>query len=180
MRTLRVSLIGTVVMALLGGTGAMVAAQEGDGEPPTPNGVVISATESAHAQGFQVRESPDQAYFAYSEDTRSDYTYEATDPRLSGQATYIGKWRYYPSPVDANVEAVALTVVNEDGTWAGTGRGIASPDFGDILWLVLTGDGAYEGLTAYLTQDYVHEEGTIKGVIVADELPEFPEPVFAE
>ena len=60
------------------------------------------------------------------------------------------------------------------------GRGIGSRNFGDIMWLVLTGDGAYEGLTAYLTQDYVHEAGTIRGVIIADELPPAPEPVFAE
>ena len=82
----------------------------------------------------------------------------------------------------AQLEAAAITVTNDDGRWVGTGRGIVSNDaalgsaaFGDVVWFHLQGEGAYEGMSAYLTTAVARKD-VARGFIFADQLPPFPEP----
>jgi hypothetical protein len=96
-------------------------------EMKSPAGVVVTATELAHAEPDRERQ-PGDAHVVV-DDVRSDNMWEATDPHLRGSATSMGMWHYHPSPVDANVEAVSMTVVDEDGSWPGTGRGNGSTEF---------------------------------------------------
>ena len=153
MRTLRLSLVGTVMLALLGGLGVVAVAQE---EGTEPTGVVINIVAMSDPG---VRPAT--------------WTFQASDPRLSGTATVAFTIEDYPG---ATLEALALRVVNDEGSWVGTGRGIASQSYGDMQTYILSGEGTYEGLSAFLSVDIAREPGVIKGMVIEGELPPFPEP----
>ena len=156
MRTLRLSLVGTVILALLGGLGSMVVAQDDPTDPPTPNGVLINIVDMS---------APTQR--------PAEWTFQASDPRLDGTATVAFNSEDYPM---ATLESLAIRVDNDEGSWVGTGRGIASMSWGDGQTYILSGEGPYEGLTAFLHVDIARQPGVIKGVIIEGELPSFPEP----
>jgi len=148
---------------------------EAEVEGPQPTGVVIT---SSWLDGTEPSADAETGSASVAiDDVRLFSSWEASDPRLSGDATYMSTWHYYPE-LDSELEAVRWTVVNDGGSWTGTGRGIYSPEavYGDYVSAVLAGQDAYEGLTAYLMMDIAHEEGTIRGLIVADDMPPFPEP----
>ena len=173
MRTLRMSLAGTVILALLGGGTAL--AQSEDTAPTEPTGVVINrADETLVEQGSSTQRSGDA--FSTIEGVVMSWTWDASDPRLSGTATYTFNSHGYSGPLNALLDAIVVTVVNDGGSWAGTGQGIGSMEYGAMQMLMLTGEGGYEGLTAFLTEDIKNEMGTIRGVIVAGGLPPYPEP----
>lgn len=173
MRTLRMSLVGAVALALLGGLGSAGLAQD---DPTEPVGIVVTLSDFAHVAGGDWVDEADKPYGTNYGQEHS-YTWEATDPRLSGAATYRGNWHGYGS-LDSQLEGFEWSVVNDEGSWAGTGYGIFSVGarFGDLASVVMHGAGAYEGLTAFLTFDIAHEEDTARGLIIADEMPPFPEP----
>ena len=140
-------------------------------------GVVITIIDPEGVGGYEPDAVRDPAGYWVTDGAVYHSTWDATDPRLSGAATYIGMWHMYSLP-STQLEAVAMTVYNDDGRWVGTGRGIFSPtaEYGDNLWLALEGEGAHEGLTAYVTFDIAHEPDIGRGFIRAGELPPFPEP----
>jgi hypothetical protein len=79
-------------------------------------------------------------------------------------------------------QALAFRIENEAGSWSGQGtsishgRGAIPPDEATNLdTIVLTGAGAYAGLMAYLIIDGTQDPATVKGAIVAGEMPPFPE-----
>lgn len=178
MRALRLTLAGTVAVALLGAAAIGALAQSGDDELPVPASVVITSVfDSEEGLGAVVEPGAD---YAVVDGYRGLFTWDATDPRLSGTATYTGRFHRYPKLHGVELTAGIWTVTNEDGAWRGQSRGLHSPNatHGDTAMAVLTGDGAYDGLTANLTWDEpvdVPKESTIRGVIIADELPPFPE-----
>ena len=99
--------------------------------------------------------------------------WEASDPRLSGTSIEATTWHRYPQGF--TVVSTTFGVENDDGRWVGTSTGMeGSGFFTDTA--VLHGEGAYEGLTAYLMMDLARDAGTIRGLVVADDLPPFPEP----
>ena len=110
----------------------------------------------------------------------------ATDPRLSGTATYSGRQYVYPKLYGDGLDVAVWTVTNDEGTWRGESRGIvSSSEDSDVATVILTGEAAYEGLTAYLTWGRVDEddcivrtyqEDTMRGLILAEEWPRLPEP----
>ena len=71
--------------------------------------------------------------------------------------------------------AHALEVVNDEGTWVGTGRYVGPLG---VSLSTLTGEGAYEGLTAFVTEAYddLTDEDFLEAVIIEGGLPPFPEP----
>jgi len=107
---------------------------------------------------------------------------ETTDPRLTGSLSRVIDLDVHP--VDDFAEVVLFTVQhrieNEDGSWSGTGTGVAHGGPGapeeealDFDTVLLTGDGAYEGLSAFLLADFAPEIGAdIKGVIFPGQMPE--------
>ena len=96
--------------------------------------------------------------------------WSATDPRLSGTATM--RATEYSWEDGGITEAYAIEVVNDKGTWVGTGRTTVAREFGGLNMDTLNGEGAYEGLSAVLTQP---DDNIIKAVIVEGGLPPFPE-----
>lgn len=113
-------------------------------------------------------------------------TWDATDPRLSGAATYRGRHHVYPNLYGDGLDVATWTVTNEAGAWRGESRGICmcSEDI-NVATVILNGEAAYEGLTAYLTWDRTPEKGhivrtreqdTMRGLILAEDWPSLPEP----
>jgi hypothetical protein len=102
------------------------------------------------------------------------HLYEATDPRLSGTATY----QVNELLTGIIFEAYAIELVNDEGTWVGTGRHVSSPV--DATLLTLAGEGAYQDFSAVVFRDTSGpdvEPMIMKGVIIEGELPPFPEPI---
>ena len=105
---------------------------------------------------------------------------EASDPRLSGEGSVRNAGLPLPSDeVFVVLVTQSLRIANEEGAWTGGGwlYAVPSEDEGGVgqdepTW-VLTGEGAYEGLTAMLRPDF-SEEGSFGGVIVEAEPPAAP------
>jgi hypothetical protein len=119
-------------------------------------------------------------------DRQRGYTWSgnhtATDPRFSG--THYYSWdadTYTLSSGDQGqlVYAEALRIENPEGAWQGEGGGVTLPDSTSANGpVVLTGEGAYEGLTAVL----LGIDGTcfidFRGIVM--EFPDPPVPATTE
>jgi hypothetical protein len=102
-------------------------------------------------------------------------SHTATDPRFSG--THFYSWdgdTYTLASGDEGplVYAEGLRIANAEGAWQGEARGTTLPD--GLQWtgpLVMTGEGAYDGLAAVL----LWTEGAcfldLRGIVI-----EFPDP----
>ena len=170
MRTLRLSLVGAVVLALLGGLSAMVAARSEEASE-AEQAVVVSGT----------LECLDEPTDGESIDVNV-HAWQASDPRLSGDVTYTGSWRLYEPPAEegdvAGTAGEAIyEIVNDGGDWlceATRAPGPRSPT--DTHTVVFTGEGGYEGLTAYLSIDWSQSPYTFSGLILPGEAPPYAEP----
>ena len=177
MRAIRTSLISSLTLGLLASSVIGVAAQDEDavdaayftgtigestvvGEPT--DGVVDGVLQ---IRGLE-REGP----------------IESTDPRITGSLSRVIDLDAHPV---GEFEEVAIFTVqhrieNDAGSWAGTsigvghaGPGVSEEEALDFDTVLLSGDGAYEGLSAFLFADFAPEVGAdIKGVIFPGEMPE--------
>ena len=100
-------------------------------------------------------------------------TWQTTDPRLTGDATYTINTRGVPDCCGIVSEASKL--VNDGGSWLGDGKGygIGTERNG---FVVLSGRGGYAGLTAFV--DLAAGDGNawdLEGIIFPSEAPENPE-----
>ena len=159
MRTLLLSLAGTVILALAGALPA--GAQDASAEPPTsaePATAFVSGTGLCRfvAPGTQTRVEGvrrDQGGFACD--------WETDDPRVSGPGE--GTWNI--ACWDGNRICIywgEMTISGPDGTWVGAYEGQDATTLEDLghgavaLQQVLGGTGAYEGWTyvAHLLFNY--------------------------
>ena len=181
LRTLRVILAGMIVLVFLSGLGGATVGQT-EAEDDVPVGVVIEVAEAGKVERGQYSKKSGLDY-----GTLLDRIYveewEANDPRLSGDATNR-VMRHEYDDLGLFLESSELILVNDGGTWVGNSRGIAPTgrvgEYGHIFTTTLHGEGAYDGLTAFLTfgnemADDFH--WTLRGVIIGDDLPPFPEPL---
>ncbi|MFO7532485.1 MAG: hypothetical protein R6W93_08475 [Candidatus Limnocylindrales bacterium] len=176
MRTLRLSLVGTVMLALLGGFGGATVSAQSE-EPLDPMGA------SFWTATFTDVEPPAIAFTAgpgYDEASgvASEGLVEASDPRISGRWRQVMDMRSYVSREPAGVPATVWTATarldNEEGAWVGTFTGFLDGDVGRE-WNVLRGEGAYEGLTAVFR--WLGEEYRQEGIIFPGDLPPLPDPI---
>jgi hypothetical protein len=160
MRTLRLSLAGTAILALLGGFGGAVVAQD---EAEELSGVTVTVTQQCTDVGH----------------AGCDWT--ASDPRLPDTLEY--EWT-------GNVEDAAAGDAGLDAglTWGDVG--FEGPDGGwtghsYVLWgdpthnfLVLSGTGANEGWQYIASGIATDSFGDFEwvGTLYEGELPPFPEP----
>jgi hypothetical protein len=110
--------------------------------------------------------------------------FEMDDPRLTGTVTVAVNVDVHKESdfTDVVAGSLALRIENEAGSWSGQGTGVSHGGGGipqeEALnldtWL-LTGAGAYEGLSAYLIVDGTEDPATVEGAIFAGEMPPFPE-----
>ncbi len=105
-------------------------------------------------------------------------TWTFDDPRLTGAVTTVGHMDAFPqADSDEWVEVWwgDLRVVNEDGAWSGTSSGSldsAQPVETRTTLYQLTGEGAYEGLSALLFETTtIGSEPYIFGMVFPGSLP---------
>jgi hypothetical protein len=167
MRTLRVSIAGTAILLLLAGLSGAVAAQDDPMAPAVVTGTVPEVSETFSGFVSPAGDAVDTKGYSVTE------RWEASDPRLSGTSTFTTNWREYSS-ADFLVLAATRVLENDDGRWVGMETGLGS----DALFLdaiVLHGEDAYEGLTAYVVLDVEAEPLTFNAAIFPGEMPPFPE-----
>jgi hypothetical protein len=104
--------------------------------------------------------------------TMSGLDVTSSDPRLAGEYSYAGNSDEYAGGVRAQAGSVAIR--DDLGAWVGTSTEILGAAVGDIETILLAGEGAYAGLTAYLIVDWSQPTRPFKGIIFAGEMPEPP------
>ena len=171
MRTLRMSLAGTLTVALLGGLGGAVLGQDEEADlmaPATVTGSVV------YIGGHQVGERSSGDGVVRESGMISNHKWEASDPRLSGKDTYTGNWRKFRT-AGFQVDAATSVLENDDGRWVGTVTRLRSPD-NQTETVILHGEDTYEELTAYVLIDYTVRPIEFVAAIFPGDMPPFPEP----
>ena len=178
MRTIRTTTISILAVSLLAGSATGVAAQDEEtAEPALPT----------YATGT-VGEPANFVDGTYSEDNRvlrgqryEGVPVESTDPRLAALFDVVVNGHSQVTDEDgAILESRSYRAENEGGAWAGSGTFVMAwdedPDAPHIAreTVVLHGEGGYEGLVAYVTQDFIAGEG-YEAVIYGVEVPPMPE-----
>jgi hypothetical protein len=147
MRTLRLSLVGTVTLVLLGGLGSLAVGQDGSAAP-------VGLPTGPAAFEVQLGKTADGAY-----------TFTASDPRFSGNLTFDeGIWlEVLPGH---QVMADTKRLENEAGAWEGPSSGYIWEDGkNQQTWWV--GEGAYAGLNAVT----INTTEGLRGVIFEGDIP---------
>ena len=113
---------------------------------------------------------------------------EATDVRASGLVSTVSNADAFRSG-DSHFTTVTSSVrlVNDDGAWSGTSTSVVA--FTEAMALgddfprsaemtILTGEGAYKGLTLIMSESYDGDSEAQWGVIVpTDRMPPAPDPL---
>jgi hypothetical protein len=184
MHTLRLSLVGVVILVLFGGASGVVAQGQDEASPVTQfSGTIIE--ERFHAEGVtHVGTPPEATPGSMDGVTRStgnilEWIVEWTDPRLPSTMWHRIDYDLY-EPDAATPYATSVLLVGEEGSWRGSGYGVGY-DAG-FVQVLLIGEGAYEGLYAILDRkDATLTDDTAKrtfdGFIFEGEPISVPDPV---
>ena len=191
MRTVRLSLAGTVVLALLVGPTSVAAQDEEVLASDEPHRVTGRALPNApEAEGWWVEEPIwDEERQVERRVSHDVVTIVTDDPRLNGLLHGSINTDTYGGTRRAGLGSAFTTrseLVNDGGTWVGTIRGYVVNQYPPKLvsprhefWHVdLTGTGAYEGNTALLlVPGWYPEDYEIEGFVFPGALPEYPDAV---
>jgi len=182
MRTLRLTLVGPVILALLAGLGSAVVAQTEEASdemsPAAATGTLEFAAPPAEGELGEGGE-----VIMHEDETVHVHEWNATDPRLTGTATYTGAWHLYDPPTEdcgdpeAMDEPVLYEIVNDGGGWrcGGARAPVPGPDGAtNVHTLVFRGTGEYEGLSAYILVDWSTSPYTYGAVITPNDVPLVP------
>jgi len=162
MRALRVSLAGTVFLALLGVFAAPVAAQT-DGDAYVTGSILCS----------------DGARTVHEDDAvelhlfRGECTATMSDPRLSGTGVFDTQQFCLKEEADHVCMAWStFELTGPDGTWVGTTGWVEEPSRSGLpLWGVMEGTGAYEGWTFWSHNPNVMDPSALTSGIVYEGPP---------
>ena len=122
MRTLRLSLVGTVILALLGGLGGVVAAQEEAATATYVTGTVISDPGWSSPESESFEGGVDQLL-----GMRVERQVEWSDARLPATMATDMNLAFYSSETGPTSAQTHL-LDGPDGTWTATERGFTLPD----------------------------------------------------
>jgi len=205
MRTLRLSLAGTVIVALLGGLGGAVVAQSEEEPTSQPLTEFTGRLECSDLSVGTIEDvviaSTDEGDLIRREwrgpSVRVAVT-EMSDPRLDGRiSTWFNTDEYLiasdetpwqlsdvtPEEWPRGVTAATTRLTNADGWWhdSGYSNNYVNGD-SSTYTNVLTGEGAYEGLTALMESDFdelsPYCAWDVHGYIIEGQLPLMPEPTY--
>jgi len=125
MRTLRLSLVGMVTLALLGGLGAVgVVAQSEETYVMEPAMVAGEVTlECVVSEG--TNEDLDNDVYGM-EGVVHAYNWASSDARLSGKAIGAADWVGWFPPEFVAISAMSWEFTNDQGGWVGSGTGIGT------------------------------------------------------
>ena len=173
MRTLRLSLVGTVIVTLFGGLSVAVVAQSEDEPGPATE---ITGTVIDYKQ-FGRGEFTDMGTF-YQRIGEADWPMEWSDPRMPGTLHVEWSRNEYPMPgtsTDSTVFWGTFSLDGEAGSWCGPFRGVAYTDGAFDIQATLEGDGAYDGQMAILNADWTGFSGwDMRGLILEGQPPLLP------
>lgn len=183
MRTLRLSLTGTAILMLLVAAGGSVAARSEEPAEGTEatSPVVVSGTLECLGE-VSAEEVGEEDTTAAEDAVVNLHRWEASDPRLSGEVTYTGQWQLYEEPSEdsgsvADADPSVYAIVNEGGRWlCEASRAVAPGDRTGEHTLLFSGEGEYEGMTAYLQVDWSQAPYAFSGLILPGEAPPYAEP----
>ena len=184
MRTVQMSLVGTVVLALLGAMGGAALAQDEpaaieevgrpDEEAPVTATHVTSTPIDHASDDSGVELWTDERGVEHFHGFRAFSTDEWSDPRLPSDSAMVENFDIYRT--DDGTQVVGMSAIRLDGpngSWTGTATSLYSlPDGTGSGVMVLTGEGAYEGLFAVLMGD----PSGMDGYIFEGEMPPMPDP----
>lgn len=107
------------------------------------------------------------------EDAIVAYDWDASDPRLTGEFTVHYNSDYYERQglFLANGRS---TLETAGGDWVGDASYVGGPALRGTSTILLEGQGAYEGLTAYIVLDQDAEPISFTAAILPGSLPEPP------
>lgn len=180
MRTLLRLLIAMSVLALIAGP-SVVTAQEAEDDAVT-SPVVVTGTLECLGEAAAGEPADAGASAAPAEAKVTVHEWVASDPRLSGDVAYTGTWHVYGEPSEdtgtpAAQDQAIYQIVNEGGKWLCEASRIPDPMVpSDEHTLVFSGEGAYEGMTAYLHIDWSQAPYAFTGLVLQGEAPPFAEP----
>jgi len=181
MRTLRLSLAGTAILMLLVAASGMVAAQSEESSEASEVGTPVVVSGTLECLG-EVPADGDGESSAVEDGVLNLHKWESSDARFSGEVTYTGQWQLYEEPTEdtgspEDTDAAVYAIVNEGGRWlCEESRALAPGDAGRSHTLVFSGDGEYEGMTAYLQVDWSQAPFAFSGLILPGEAPPYAEP----
>ena len=172
MRTLRLSLVGTVILVLMSSMSLVTLAQEDDGVAATHvTGTTSSGNRTIHRATYEHADD-------FSHNTGYGGVYERdvewSDPRLPSLMRLSENWDFYaargqPHQVQVGESADevngAISLLQNvrldgpDGAWTGTAYGLLEettpPEtYPQTVLMILEGEGAYAGLSAMLRTVY--------------------------
>jgi hypothetical protein len=185
-RAIKTSIISILAIGLLAGSVVGVTAQEEEAaaEPSTPARVTGTIDPAASGPVQEPTETVVDGVLEVRGLIGQEGRIEMDDPRLTGTATLAVNVDVHKVSDFEDVVAgsFALRLDNEAGSWSGQGTSVGHNGAGmspeDALGLdtfVLTGAGAYEGLSAILIVDPTGDQPAVEGVIFAGEMPPAPE-----
>ena len=167
MGVLRLLAIAAVALVLMLGMAVSVTAREDAlADPMAPafvTGSISAGTVTAVTPG----------YVEGVEETRGagaiGLAVVSSDPRLAGTFDSLGNWDGYctsacPGKGIFQVRSAVIEIRGQTGSWRGPTTALASEEI-DIDTMLLTGEGAYEGLNAYLVVDWSGEPAVFQGAI---------------
>ncbi len=183
MRTLRLSLVGTVVLALLGGLGGVAIAQSEDGssdevEPYAAVSGLVGTSGKIGTEETEVGTALPEVHA-----TGYDWWLSVTtdDPRLTGRMLTTQNFDliYEDDLSSGTLRSGRGRLSNDGGSWVAEFHGFTKPGThvytGNHYVTYLTGEGGYEGLSAmYFMLPSGQGAWTLDGVIFPGPLPEAP------
>jgi hypothetical protein len=166
--------------------GSLTAQQEADApQPPVEVTACIMPGPAVHAgtnERVVVPLSDGEMTIVRERDTTfRQVLYEVSDPRLEGTLYQAWAADVYTLPGNEAEGPVFVTftdrIENDEGAWQGSSVILDFPD-GTGTWapLVMTGEGAYEGLTAIVGFKLEDDECVVRGYIIEGAIPAPPVP----
>ena len=176
MRTLRLSLAGTVILALLGGVGGAVVAQEkapADGTPTMFTGRTVGGC----AAGEEPTVEEVDGITLVRGSGSGCYKWETTDPRVNGESVIY--WNYDDIPArgespEGSIGTARERITTETGAWEGTLTQLYIDGVPKVESGWYFGEGEYDGLVMYVT---LQDDGVSTWGYISDEPPPVPETV---
>ena len=191
MRAIKTSIISILAIGLLAGSAVGVAAQEEEAaaEPAVGSSYFTGVFHHGGANSGQPTETVVDGVMEVRGWGFEGNGIETSDPRMTGSVTRNGNTDIHKlgDSEDVGFEAVAWRIKNDDGSWSGQGstltrggRDVPRDEATYFETIVLTGEGAYEGLTAYVLVDWTALPIAVEGAIFVGEAPPLPEAAPAE
>ena len=182
------SVVGSILVIGLLATSAITAAAQDDGDVDelTATSYVTGTSGDPRQTIAGTDSSSDGGLVEHRGYTFADITVDTDDPRLNGIMSIVanGDERFLSGTVGSgkltDVQAFGVRITNDEGGWSGQGtaliHGNGSTATTNLDTIILTGDGAYEGLTAYVLIDNTTTPPSLEGTVFQGAMTPFPEP----